>query len=158
MAAPALAGSMARAGFTSGIVDREPQDDLDALTNDHVQVYFFTELRDMQGRTVIHRWMWNGEVMGARRPITPAPTSRRCGEETPVPVRAQRPGRRESAPGGAACAPGASSLEPSEKAPRSQRHVLRSDFGAPRTGGASIVFALAVLDDAQAMPGSRSHV
>jgi hypothetical protein len=58
------AGSMARAVFTSGIVEREPQDSLEALTNDHVQVYFFTELRDMQGRTIIHRWMWNGQVMG----------------------------------------------------------------------------------------------
>jgi hypothetical protein len=62
-AATPPAGSLARAVFTSGIVDREPQDSLDTLTNDHVQVYFFTELRDMEGRTIVHRWMWNGEVM-----------------------------------------------------------------------------------------------
>jgi hypothetical protein len=27
------------------------------------EVYFFTDLRNLQGRTVMHRWMYNGQVV-----------------------------------------------------------------------------------------------
>jgi len=49
--------------FTTAIVDREPQDDLDSLPNDHEMVYFFTELKDLAGQQVTHRWEYNGQVM-----------------------------------------------------------------------------------------------
>lgn len=55
-------GEVARAQFTTGIEDREPVDDIDRLDSSHDQVFFFTELRGMQGRTVTHRWMHDGEV------------------------------------------------------------------------------------------------
>ena len=56
-------GSVARGVFTTAVVDREPQDELESLPNDHAQVYFFTELKDLAGQQVTHRWEWNGQVM-----------------------------------------------------------------------------------------------
>ena len=56
-------GSVARSAFSSSIVDREPQDELTALPNDHEKVYFFTELEGLAGQTITHRWEYNGQVM-----------------------------------------------------------------------------------------------
>ncbi len=49
-------GSVVRSAFTRDIEQREPTEDLQNLTNENTQVKFFTELRDMSGQTVIHRW------------------------------------------------------------------------------------------------------
>jgi hypothetical protein len=57
------AGRVERASFTTGVVEREPQDTLTSLGNDHVQVLYFSEIRDAEGDTVVHRWEWNGQVM-----------------------------------------------------------------------------------------------
>jgi len=57
------AGRVERASFTTGVVEREPQDSVTSLSNDNVQVLYFTEIRDAEGDTVIHRWEWNGQVM-----------------------------------------------------------------------------------------------
>lgn len=56
-------GRVARATFTTDVIDREPADSVEALTNDHGLVYFFTELRGLEGQTVVHRWEWNGQTM-----------------------------------------------------------------------------------------------
>ena len=56
-------GTVARSTFTSSIVDREPVDTLQQITAMEQKVYFFTELRDMEGQTATHRWQLNGEVM-----------------------------------------------------------------------------------------------
>lgn len=58
-----LADNVARAQFTSGIADREPVDRLEQIDADSAQVTFFTELRDLQGRTVTHRWVHGGETL-----------------------------------------------------------------------------------------------
>lgn len=55
-------GEVARAQFTTGIEDREPVDDLSRLDTSRDQVFFFTELRGLEGRTITHRWMHDGEV------------------------------------------------------------------------------------------------
>ena len=55
---------IARAMVTTGVVDREPVDQVHSLMNDNSMVFFFTELMGMQGQTVIHRWAFNGQVMG----------------------------------------------------------------------------------------------
>jgi hypothetical protein len=60
---PAAQGSVMRAVFTSHIVEREPADDLATIPNSLRQVYFFSELRDLEGQIVTHRWEYNGEVM-----------------------------------------------------------------------------------------------
>ncbi len=59
----ASAGYVERASITTAVIEREPQDDVEVLTNDHVQVFFFTELRDLEGQTVLHRWQLGGELV-----------------------------------------------------------------------------------------------
>jgi hypothetical protein len=61
-------GHVARALFTTLVADREPQDDVSELTNENVNVMFFTDLRDLQGQTVSHVWKRDGNVM-ARVPF-----------------------------------------------------------------------------------------
>ncbi len=60
---PARSGRVARSAFTSAIQGREPVDDLTSLGTDHNRIYFFTEIRDMSGETVTHRWEYNGKIM-----------------------------------------------------------------------------------------------
>ena len=62
-AAEARHGSVARAIFTTQIVDREPVDDLVTIPNSLQRVYFFSELRGLEGQIVTHRWEYNGQVM-----------------------------------------------------------------------------------------------
>lgn len=56
-------GSVVRSAFTRTIDEREPAENLQNLTNENVQVKFFTELRDMSGQTAIHRWEYDGKVV-----------------------------------------------------------------------------------------------
>ena len=56
-------GSVAKAVITTGVKDRKPVDHVDVVSNNIDRVYFFTDLRDMTGQHVIHRWMYNGKVM-----------------------------------------------------------------------------------------------
>ncbi len=55
-------GEVARAAFATAIEDREPVDKVEKLPADRQKVYFFTELRDMAGQTVTHRWEHEGKV------------------------------------------------------------------------------------------------
>lgn len=56
-------GSVARSIFTSDIQDREPVDQLTQITAPNEKVYFFTELKNLDGQTVKHRWRYMGEVV-----------------------------------------------------------------------------------------------
>ena len=57
-------GSVARTAFTTGIDNREPMDNIgDALGNDSGEITYFTDLRNLAGQTVTHRWQYNGETM-----------------------------------------------------------------------------------------------
>lgn len=56
-------GSVVRSAFTTEIAEREPTQDLQKLTNNNGQVMFFTELRDMNGQTAVHRWEYEGKVV-----------------------------------------------------------------------------------------------
>ena len=61
--APAM-GEVARAVFSHDIQDREPAGDaVTQLTNDENRIYYFTELKGLEGQTVTHRWEYNGQVM-----------------------------------------------------------------------------------------------
>lgn len=60
--ATATEGSVTRAAITSAIQDREPADKVKQISASQERVYYFTELRDMQGQTAIHRWEHKGEV------------------------------------------------------------------------------------------------
>ena len=61
-AAPVAAtGSVSRSAFTSSIQNREPADTLTTADTSTGTLYFFTELKDMQGQTALHRWSFGGE-------------------------------------------------------------------------------------------------
>ncbi|MFN2309247.1 MAG: DUF2914 domain-containing protein [Gammaproteobacteria bacterium] len=57
------AGWVERALFTSAVVDREPVDAVVMVESGPAVVSFFTELRQLSGRTVTHRWEYAGEVV-----------------------------------------------------------------------------------------------
>lgn len=56
-------GRVTRAQFTSEVKNLEPLDSLMTLSNDKTRIAYFTEIQDMAGQTVIHRWEYNGKVM-----------------------------------------------------------------------------------------------
>ena len=60
---PAPTGRVARSALTTAVIDREPQDTVQTLSNDNVQVYYFTEVLDATGDTITHRWEWMGRVV-----------------------------------------------------------------------------------------------
>lgn len=49
--------------FTTQIVDREPANDLSSIPNSQSPVQFFSELRNLEGRIITHRWEYQGNVM-----------------------------------------------------------------------------------------------
>ncbi len=65
LSGPARAQGAPRAiaQFTTGIENREPIDQVTFVKNDVERVYFFTDLRVLDGRTINHRWLYNGKVM-----------------------------------------------------------------------------------------------
>lgn len=64
LSAAAIAGEVARAQFTTAIDAREPADDLTEADAANTQkIYFFTELRDLEGQTVTHRWTYDGATL-----------------------------------------------------------------------------------------------
>lgn len=67
VSAASAEGEVARAVFSSDVIDREPIDNIGGTVkvdyNGIQKVYFFTDLRDMDGSKVIHRWLLDGEVM-----------------------------------------------------------------------------------------------
>ncbi len=60
---PRQRGRIARATFTSAVVNREPVDSIDRLPNDSSRMFFFTEFHFMEGQTLTHRWEYNGHVL-----------------------------------------------------------------------------------------------
>ncbi len=60
---------VARAAFTTLVAEREPQDEVSRLTNEHNRIIFFTDLRNLDGRSVTHVWERDGVVM-ARVPFS----------------------------------------------------------------------------------------
>jgi hypothetical protein len=61
----AAAGSVTRAVFALAMEGREPGDAVTSVPASAEKVYFFTELRDLAGQTVTHRWEHAGAVMAA---------------------------------------------------------------------------------------------
>lgn len=56
-------GHVVRAAITSEVLEREPVDALAEVAADRERVFFFTDLRDLTGHTVLHRWSLEGEVL-----------------------------------------------------------------------------------------------
>lgn len=57
------AGSVARSQLTSAIQNNEPVDKITALSNDQTRIYFFTDVRNLGGQKITHRWEHKGKVM-----------------------------------------------------------------------------------------------
>ncbi len=57
------AARVARALFTTRVERREPVDEVLVLDTRDRQVLFFTDLRGLQGRTVVHRWRHEGRTV-----------------------------------------------------------------------------------------------
>jgi len=60
---PVGKGMLSRGMFTTGIENREPVDNVATLINTNNEIYFFSELKFMEGRAVIHRWQYKGNTM-----------------------------------------------------------------------------------------------
>jgi len=58
-----IGGTVSRSAFTEAVVNREPRGRITELTNDKQFIYYFTELKGLMGQSVIHRWLFNGQVM-----------------------------------------------------------------------------------------------
>lgn len=54
---------VARAQFTSGVQDHEPIDNLSEIPSSAARVYFFTDVRNLAGQTIVHRWERNGTTL-----------------------------------------------------------------------------------------------
>jgi len=59
-------GNIARALFTTAIVNREPVNHL-LVGSELDKVYFFSDIRHMEGQTVYHRWEYNNKVISKNR-------------------------------------------------------------------------------------------
>jgi len=69
VAADALAQEVpsVTAQFTTAIENREPVDQITFVRNDVGKVFFFSDLRGLAGKTVIHRWIHDGQTMAEVR-------------------------------------------------------------------------------------------
>ncbi|MDH5570493.1 MAG: DUF2914 domain-containing protein [Gammaproteobacteria bacterium] len=70
-------GSITRALFTTQVKDREPVNQVLMLTNVIKTISFFTDVRNMDGKTITHFWEYEGkpvsqkefEIKGSRRRV-----------------------------------------------------------------------------------------
>lgn len=62
IAAPTALPS-AVAQFTSAVEDREPIDQITFFSTDVRKIIFFSDLRDLAGHQVTHRWIFDGETV-----------------------------------------------------------------------------------------------
>lgn len=66
-----------RTQFTTAIQDQEPVDNLTELNNGTAErIYFFTQLTNLTGQVVAHRWEYKGEVVSEARFHVDGPHSR----------------------------------------------------------------------------------
>ena len=53
---------VARSVITSAIEEKEPVDQISEMGTDSSKIYFFTEIRGMEGHAITHRWEQGGEI------------------------------------------------------------------------------------------------
>ncbi|HYW04749.1 MAG TPA: DUF2914 domain-containing protein [Gammaproteobacteria bacterium] len=58
-------GRVAHAAITTDIQQRKPQNHLTTVPNSVRKVYYFTDVRGLQGKTITHRWLYQGKTMAA---------------------------------------------------------------------------------------------
>ncbi|MCR4301233.1 MAG: DUF2914 domain-containing protein, partial [Sulfuricaulis sp.] len=62
-AAVPIPGVVTRAQLTHGIKNLEPVDSVSAIPNDQPHIIYFTEIHDMAGQKVKHRWEYHGQII-----------------------------------------------------------------------------------------------
>ena len=55
--------NLSNAEFALEIKERTPLNIVDELNNSFGKIYFFTNIRNLQGQRVKHRWIYNNKVM-----------------------------------------------------------------------------------------------
>ena len=55
--------NISKAEFATEIIDREPSNIVGELNNTLGKIYFFTNIRNLQGTSITHRWIYNNKVM-----------------------------------------------------------------------------------------------
>ena len=55
--------NISNAQFALEIKDRTPLYIIEELDNSFGKIYFFTNIRNLQGQSVKHRWIYNNKVM-----------------------------------------------------------------------------------------------
>ncbi len=58
-----LTANISQAVFAKNINNREPQDIIDSSDNKLKKIFFFTNIRNLQDETIIHRWLYQGRIM-----------------------------------------------------------------------------------------------
>ena len=74
--------AVARAQFTSTIDNREPADQIAHIGTDQTGIYFFTELKGLEGQTITHRWEHKGQVKFEQSFYVTAPRFRTYSNKT----------------------------------------------------------------------------
>ncbi len=64
---------VARALFTTKVANREPTDRVLVLENNISELFFFSDLRHLQGQTVHHRWEYEGQVVHQKSFVVKGP-------------------------------------------------------------------------------------
>ena len=57
--------NISNAEFALDVIGRTPINIVEELDNSLGKIYFFTNLRNLQGQTIIHRWIYNNKVMAS---------------------------------------------------------------------------------------------
>lgn len=63
----AASPKVAMAQFTTAVENREPVDSISFLSTALDKIVFFTDLRDLAGETITHRWEYKGKTMAEVR-------------------------------------------------------------------------------------------
>lgn len=54
-------GEISRALFTTKLVKNEPENEVLIMENDNYNLYYFSEVKNMHGKTIYHHWEYRGE-------------------------------------------------------------------------------------------------
>ncbi|SMN11631.1 conserved protein of unknown function [uncultured Candidatus Thioglobus sp.] len=55
--------NISQAVFALDVVDRVPQNIVSEIDNKVKKIFFYTNLRNLKGQTIIHRWLYNDKNM-----------------------------------------------------------------------------------------------
>lgn len=60
-------GQVSRAFFTTRLKNKEPANEVLILENNNRNVFFFSEVQNMKGKIIFHRWEYGGEMIHEKK-------------------------------------------------------------------------------------------